>query len=82
MAQHLFDSRSKFKYFGIPDVSWRYTANHGAVRARRQEVREDWLTKALLKLSENIQKNFDEDRKKKITERRFRIVLVFIQSAV
>jgi hypothetical protein len=51
-------------------VSWRYSADHAALRGRRREVDEPWLTRTLLKLSESCQKNWDDEQKKKITERR------------
>jgi hypothetical protein len=60
------------------DVSWRYSADHAAVRGRRHDVREQWLTQTLLKLSEQCQKGYTEDQKKKITERRLSLILKFI----
>ena len=58
------------KIFFFSDVTWRYSADHAAVRQRRSEVREQWLTQTLLKLSEHCQRTYTEDQKNKITERR------------
>ena len=59
----------------VQDVSSRYSAatteiEKAALKSRRNEVREDWLTKTLVSLSEQYQNNYDENEKKRLRERR------------
>ena len=55
----------------LQDVSWRYSVDHDALKARRKVVREQWLTLTLLKLSEKCQEGKSEEEKRKLTERRY-----------
>lgn len=55
----------------IQDVSYRYSCDHEALKKRRTEVRENWLTQTLLKLTKDCQKDLDPERIKVLTERRF-----------
>jgi len=55
----------------VQDVSWRYSVDHDALKQRRTHVREAWLTSSLLKLTDECQKNYSDESKKRLTERRF-----------
>ena len=64
----------------VQDVSSRYSAaitdmEKAALKSRRNEVREDWLTKTLVLLSEQYQNNYDENEKKRLRERRLMEVI-------
>ena len=59
----------------MQDVTWRYSADHEALRQRRNEVREQWLTQKLLEITKECQKNYTEEQKQKLTERRYGITL-------
>lgn len=53
----------------IQDVTWRYSANHAAVRDRRRECREKWLVDTIIKLTQQRQSGLPEDRKKILQNR-------------
>ena len=64
----------------VQDVSSRYSAaitdmEKAALKSRRNEVREDWLTKTLVSLSEQYQNSYDENEKKRLRERRLMEVI-------
>ncbi|TRY66944.1 hypothetical protein TCAL_03733 [Tigriopus californicus] len=65
----------------IQDVSYRYSCDHEALKSRRMEVRENWLTQTLLKLTKDCQKDLDPERVKLLTERRL-IELVQLMSPI
>lgn len=67
-ARHLFD----LSLFQIQDVSYRYSVDHAGLKTRRKEVREKWLTDAILKMSNACQANYSDAEKKRLTERRYR----------
>lgn len=54
----------------IQDVTWRYSIDHDALKARRNIVKEQWLTAVLLKLSQKFQEHRSDEDKKKLTKRR------------
>ena len=64
----------------VQDVSARYSTastdqEKAALKSRRNEVREDWLTKTLVSLSEQYQERYDENEKKRLRERRLMEVI-------
>ena len=56
----------------VQDVTWRYSADHAALKTRRTQVREQWLTAMLLKLTNKCQESYGESTKRGLTERRLR----------
>lgn len=56
----------------VQDVTWRYSADHAALKTRRTLVREQWLTAMLLKLTNKCQESYGESTKRGLTERRLR----------
>ena len=56
----------------VQDVTWRYSADHAALKSRRNLVREQWLTAMLLKLTNKCQESYGESTKRGLTERRLR----------
>ena len=59
----------------VQDVTARYSVarteeEKSALKSRRNEVREDWLTKTLVSLSEQYQDKYDDNEKKRLRERR------------
>ena len=64
----------------VQDVTSRYSIASSedekmALKARRNEVREDWLTKTLINASEEFQTNYEEADKKRLRERRLMEVI-------
>ena len=53
----------------IQDVSWRYSAKHGEVLARRTECRETWLVDILIKMRKTRQNSLGEARRKILMDR-------------
>ena len=64
----------------VQDVTSRYSTacseeEKAALKSRRNEVREDWLTKTLVTVSEEFQAKYDESEQKRLTERRLMEVI-------
>lgn len=61
----------------VQDVSWRYSADHKALRERRALLcREEWVAHVLNKISENLQLGLDHKTKEELKLRR---LLEFVQ---
>ena len=56
----------------VQDVTWRYSADHDALKGRRGLVREEWLRAVLLRLTNRCQEAHGEAARRSLTERRLR----------
>lgn len=54
----------------VQDVTWRYSCDHNALRKRRVLVKEDWLWKTLIQLTDELQKGKTDEEKRTLTKRR------------
>ncbi|XP_048580324.1 peptide-N(4)-(N-acetyl-beta-glucosaminyl)asparagine amidase isoform X2 [Nematostella vectensis] len=65
------------------DVTWRYSANHEAVRMRRTQVSEQWLADVTMKMTQQLQSIIPEERQKLLQGRTFNelIELMTLKSA-
>ncbi|XP_031552876.1 peptide-N(4)-(N-acetyl-beta-glucosaminyl)asparagine amidase-like [Actinia tenebrosa] len=51
------------------DVTWRYSGNHDLVRHRRKEVPEQWLLNTTMKMTEQLQKDYPQERRQMLQTR-------------
>ncbi|OQV15661.1 Peptide-N(4)-(N-acetyl-beta-glucosaminyl)asparagine amidase [Hypsibius exemplaris] len=62
----------------VIDVSWRYSADHQALRSRRTHFSEKWLMNVIAKFSGGLQSRLSNDRKSILQKRRVNELVEFL----
>ncbi len=62
----------------VQDVTWRYSAKHQEVLARRTQCREKWLLNVLAKFREQRQQSVSESRKQELLDRLVAEIVEFL----
>ena len=54
----------------IQDVTWRYSADHEALKKRRNQARPKWIVENVIKMTNDCQKTYSDEEKKRLLLRR------------